>query len=290
MRAQSHKSYNVQKALRSHTILTIVCIICSTGLLMGSFVAPENLFYTSCRTVANVVVLPLRMLGNILQTSFLQVRQDAEDNAQTQESYTVLREENEKLKTENIELKEKVTLLDQLQSLLNFRDTSGVSTVAASVIGRDIDSLSSSITINQGSNAGVEVGMAVTDDSGVVGQVMSVQPFSANVRLISDERSSISAYDQQSRAIGQIEGTGSDTIRMTHVPLNQTVSVGDIILTSGLGGAFPKGLVIGTVTSVDRAQGSQFYIISVKLAANLTLAENVLVVTLDSNTKTTDDL
>lgn len=282
-------AHPLKNSQASHIVKIAIVFVLPILVLAVSFAAPNNPLYTSLRSAAHTAVLPLRAFGNVFYTPFKNAEFALQDSAQSQESYTALRERMEALEKENAELQEKVVLLDQLQALLDFKNSSSVSSMTASVIGRNVDSLTESLVINLGSTAGVSVGMAVVDGTGALGQVMSVGPFSATVRLITDERSSISAFDQQSRVVGQIVGTGAqDTVLFSHVPVTQTVNVGDTILTSGLGGAVPKGLLVGTVTSVDKPQGSQYYDITVKLSAEPQLAENVLVLTSMSDATSQD--
>lgn len=121
--------------------------------------------------------------------------------------------------------------------------------------------------------------MPVTDSYGVIGQISSVGPTTSQVRLITDERSGVSAMVQSSRAQGQLVGQGTDMLRLTLVRTDQAVEVGDLVVTSGLGGVYPKGLLLGTVTSAERPSGALYYEILVQPAALTSNLEEVLVIT-----------
>lgn len=121
--------------------------------------------------------------------------------------------------------------------------------------------------------------MPVTDSMGIIGQVSAVSPTSSQVRLITDDRSSVSAMVQESRAQGQAQGQGTDMLQLNLVRADQSVSVGDLVVTSGLDGVFPKGLLIGTITSADKPSGALYYNILVKPAASVSNLEEVLVIT-----------
>ena len=121
--------------------------------------------------------------------------------------------------------------------------------------------------------------MPVTSSAGVIGQVSEVGPTSATVRLITDESSGVSAMVQSSRAQGQLVGSADGSVRLTLVRTDQQVSVGDMVITSGLGGAYPKGLPIGTVSNVTRSNGSLYYDVTVEPLSSASALENVLVIT-----------
>jgi rod shape-determining protein MreC len=99
------------------------------------------------------------------------------------------------------------------------------------------------------------------------------------VRLLTDEGSSVSAMVQSSRAQGMLEGSVDGTLRLAYIRTDQTINVGDIVVTSGLGGVFPKGLPLGRVSIVESAPGSSYYDIVVEPFAYPGLLEEVLVVT-----------
>ncbi len=275
----SHQNITERVGKAKLPLTCIVCLLLSCLVLFFSAVSPESGIVGAGKSVVNTLVYPLRALGNSLGAPARALNQASQAGDATQATYEELEAQNNALVSENASLKEKEAELNRLQDLLSFKNDNQLETVAAAVIGRGADGLTSSITINQGKNAGIEVGMAVTDATGAIGQVTSVAPFSATVRLITDARSSISAIDQETRVVGEIQGENTDTVKLVHIPASQTIQVGDQILTSGLGGTFPKGIPIGSVTSVDKPQGAQYYDISVKLYSHPQTVENVLVIT-----------
>ena len=135
------------------------------------------------------------------------------------------------------------------------------------------------MTIDKGSSSGIYAGMPVTSAGGVIGQVISSGPTSSVVRLLSDEQSSISAMVQSTRAQGMLQGSATGEVTLGFVRTSQEVNVGDVVVTGGLGGVFPKGLPIGQVTSVESNPGDLYLHVTVELFARTETSEEVLVIT-----------
>lgn len=223
---------------------------------------------TPIRWVGGAMTAPFQGLGNV----FVNLTTD-------QERLSELKAENERLLARNAELEEADQAARRLESLLGLQSLYDLKSTGARIISGSTDSWSSTITIDKGSSSGIAVGMPVTDSNGAIGQVVKCGATSATVRLITDENSSVSAMVQSSRAQGVLRGSVDGTLRLTLVRTDQTVEVGDTIVTSGLGGVFPKGLPLGTVTSVERTSGSLYYDIEVEPLASPTSFEEVLVIT-----------
>lgn len=239
-----------------------------------------------------VVCTPLRYVGAVICSPFTGLSNLGANLTADSETLSELKAQNEKLLAENAQLKESAQAASRLEDLLELQDNYNLKSTGARVISGSVDSLSSTITIDKGSLQGIAVGMPVTDSMGVIGQVSAVGPTSSQVRLITDDRSSVSAMVQQSRAQGQAQGQGTDMLQLNLVRADQSVSVGDLVVTSGLDGVFPKGLLIGTVTSADKPSGALYYSILVKPAASVSNLEEVLVITslTDDQTASADDV
>lgn len=225
------------------------------------------------------VCLPFRYVGAVVSSPFSGLSNLASNLTADQASLSELKAENERLKAENAQLKESSLAADRLERLLELQNTYRLESTGARVVSGAVDSLTSTITIDKGSAQGLAVGMPVTDSYGVIGQISSVGPATSQVRLITDERSGVSAMVQSSRAQGQLVGQGTDMLRLTLVRTDQAVEVGDLVVTSGLGGVYPKGLLLGTVTSAERPSGALYYEILVQPAALTSNLEEVLVIT-----------
>ena len=134
--------------------------------------------------------------------------------------------------------------------------------------------------------------MPVMDASGVIGQIISVSPTSSVVRLIYDEYSSIPAMIQSNRAHGILNGSASGGLTLDLVRSDLNVDIDAIVVTSGLGGVYPKGLPIGRVTIVERNPGALYLEISVEAYARVQSLEEVLVITslTDEQRASADDI
>lgn len=161
--------------------------------------------------------------------------------------------------------------------------------VKAQVIGRDPSNFVYSLIIDAGEAQGVKRGMPVIVPLGLVGRVQSVGPNWAKVLLITDPRSSVSALIQTSRVTGQVQGQVDGDLVMRYISQEETVNEGEIVLTSGLGGNFPKGLVIGQVRSVQRRDSDLFQQATVHPTVNFDRLEMVLVVAAFETVDTTGE-
>lgn len=152
--------------------------------------------------------------------------------------------------------------------------------LTASVIGQDTSPSLRSIIIDKGSEDGIVVGMPVESARGLVGQVFRTTANSAQVVLITDNASSIPARLGSSRATGLLRGGGlGGSVSIDWIDLQYEIAVGEVVLTSGLGGKFPQDMVIGRVIEVQRQEAELFQRAIVQPAVNFEALEIVLVIT-----------
>ena len=166
----------------------------------------------------------------------------------------------------------------RLRKLLGLKEKADFPTVAARVVGRKQSSLFETIMINKGSNDGISVDMPVETVYGVLGRVIEVSWSVSKVLLLVDYNSNIDTLIQRSRAHGILQGSGEKGCRLRYVRRTDDVVVGDVVVTSGLAGIFPKGLMLGTVDSVKKEKTGLFQEIRVSPSANVTQIEDVLVI------------
>jgi rod shape-determining protein MreC len=226
-------------------------------------------------------------IGGLFQT----VGEVRELRARTEE----LQAQVDALTVENVRLREYEAEVQQLKALLNFVSQYPISaSLGAEVISReacdtfpcgDVVGVEPNpylryVTINVGSLQGVEIGMpVVSGGAGLVGRVAQVGPRTAEVQLLTDTDSAVAALLQTSRVTGLVVGQPDGTLRMEYIPQEQHIDVGDIVLTSGLGGVMPKRLVIGQVTEVLQMDYALFQSAVVRPAIDLSRLELVLVIT-----------
>ncbi len=196
-----------------------------------------------------------------------------------------VREENEKLVAELARVKADQARMAELEAenrhlseLLELRDAMGIDAIAANVIGSDATGLSHTLILGQGSESGLKPGMAVLSNEGVVGRIIATSPHASRVLLIDDHNSALDGFDQRSRTRGIVAGVVDDGIIMKYVDRSQDIKANDTIVTSGLDGIFPRGLLVGTVSSVHREGPGLFLSVQLAPAVNFRDLEQVLVV------------
>ena len=166
----------------------------------------------------------------------------------------------------------------RLEKLLGMKAALKVPTLPVTVIGEDVSSWFRTLTIDQGSSSGIAEGMSVVAADGVVGQVVKVSSSTARVLLLTDHASGIAATIQRSRARGVVKGKGEGLCSLEFTTREEDVKVGDMVITSGIGGVFVKGVPIGEVTMVKRGEYGIFQTVTIRPAANIPHLEEVLVV------------
>lgn len=190
-----------------------------------------------------------------------------------------LRGQLDALVQENIRLREENLAYRRLQPLTEFMQQSEYPMVVGKIIGRDATSWSSTIFIDKGSSSGIKKDMPVITVQGVVGKVIEVAPGTSKVILMRDPGFAISALIQRSRARGVVVGQfHSDFCIMKYLSGEDDVLTGDIVLSSGEGGIFPKGLLIGVVTLVRVKESGLVLEAEVKPSINFDRLEEVIVI------------
>jgi rod shape-determining protein MreC len=185
------------------------------------------------------------------------------------------------LQRENEQLREIQGEYQLLQDLFNrARESPEFRRQTATIIGYDTSPLFRSIIIDQGSDDGVLVGMPVESARGLVGQVYRTTGNSAMVILVTDNISSIPARLGSSRATGIVRGGGlGGAMTMDWIDLEEQIAVGEVVLTSGLGGRFPQDMVIGRIGEIERREAELFQRAIVQPAVDFDSLEVVFVVT-----------
>lgn len=188
-----------------------------------------------------------------------------------------LHSENAQLKKELVDHKELLQENERLRKLISFSAGRDEKMVAARVIGVDATSWFRSITIDRGSSEQLREGMAVVTAHGVVGRIVTCTPHSARVLLVVDSSSRLSTLIERTRARAICRGDG-DGMSLDYLPLTDDVQTGDLLVTSGLGGGFPKGLIVGAVTHVDKRGFDMFQTVKIRPAVDFENIEEVLVI------------
>ena len=165
----------------------------------------------------------------------------------------------------------------RLRNMFDFRQNIAGKTVVAEVIGADPSPWYRTIVINKGKSDGISKGMPVVIPEGVVGQVIDTGNNYSRVLLIIDRNSAVDALVQENRARGIVKGISSDKCILKYVVRRHDIGVGDIIITSGFDGVFPKGLNIGFVEKISQSSSGLFHEIEITPYADFEKIEEVLV-------------
>ncbi len=196
----------------------------------------------------------------------------AEENARLHEEVAILHQEilrSEALHQEN----------QRLHALLDLKASLRVHSVTAAVIGREAARWFRILTINKGSEDGIAPGMAVVVPQGIVGRITAARAHSSQVLLLTDPGSAVAVRLQRSREEGILEGRGGPTCRLKYLLQSTHVQAGDHVVTSGLDGVFPSGLLVGEVRSTGGTGEGLFQQVTVTPSAPLDRLEEVLVIT-----------
>jgi rod shape-determining protein MreC len=187
-----------------------------------------------------------------------------------------LRHENDTLKLQLNQLQSKAAEADRLGTLLSFRQAhQSISMVAARVIGTSADTASQTIYLDRGERDNIHRNMGVITPDGVVGKVIESYRNSSQVLLLTDKDSGVGAMLAESRIQSPVGGVGEPLLSMKYVANDDTVNVGDRVVTSGMDRIFPRDLPVGTVTQIK--PGNPFKQIRLRPAANLERLEEVIV-------------
>lgn len=228
------------------------------------------------------ITRPVQEAASAVADRFGEVAQTARDLRDLRRRNEELSTENARLVLENVRLREIEVEAGMLRDLLNFaQQNPGLGYQGAHVLARIISleptNVQRYITLDVGRESDIERNMPVVTDRGLVGRISDVGDGWSRVLLLIDSSSSVHALTQSTRASGLVEGQPDGTLKMRAIPQADTVSVGDIVFTSGLGGNFPRQIPIGQVTEVQRNDYDLYQTATVQPTVDFDHLEVVLV-------------
>jgi len=231
------------------------------GVIMDPFITTQRWLSERFTAVYDFFTLP-RDVTELLQRNAL------------------LEDEVSSLQSQVIQLQEQLREADILYSLLDFaRARPQDEYIAAAVIGRDPSPFLHYVIIDHGTDDGIRHGMPVVTQQGLVGKIDAVTASAARVQLITDPGSVVNVRLQTQSAEGQISGSVTGEITLEMVAQNISLSSGEILLTSGLGGNFPTDVLVGQVQEVERTENQLFQSASIQPVVDFTAVRAVLVIT-----------
>jgi len=196
----------------------------------------------------------------------------------TEQENLRLKEENARLRIENGVTNELLLENNRLRMILDFKKLQPLSTVAVQIIGKELSPASSTVTINKGSSDQIQKDLPVITADGVVGKVETVLPGTAKVYLLTDPGSTVAVMVQRNREEGLLEGKLVNCA-LKYVSYYADIQEGDLLVTSGLDGIYPKGLAVGRVVKVVKREAAAFQTVIVDPVVSFSRLEEALVLT-----------
>jgi rod shape-determining protein MreC len=245
----------------------VIAIVLSLGLIIGDRFTDSG---DKLRATLNTVISPLFYFANLPYEIFNQGRQSLSSHQQLMDENSALREtqllQNQKLQQFEFLQQEN----QKLRALLGSSNRLEQDKLITQVLSVHSNPYSHQVLINKGLLDDVKESTAVIDDQGIVGQVTRVSSTTSRVLLISDTQHAIPVRILRNNVRTVVEGIGKiDQLKLSHVPHSLDVRMGDILMSSGLGGVFPEGYPVAIVTTINRNEGRPFAEVFVNPIAQL---------------------
>ena len=234
-------------------------------------------------TGVGLILSPFQNAVSWLGDKVIFIKTSVIDIMNVHEQNKALQAEVEDLRAKNLAANEFEAENQRLRALLGYKEAATqFDLVAARVIGREAATWSSTVIINRGTADGIANDMAVVTAMGLVGHISEAGLNSSKVQLILDPRSSVGTLVQrpESRVAGIVEGDINNPTapRMVNIPKNSDVIVGDVIVTSGFGGIYPKGIVVGKITDIQNEESGLLKYGVIETTVNFQKLEDVAII------------
>lgn len=249
------QTYHIKKSSKDPRVLLVVMLVLCVGI---SFVYIHEGQAGPLHAVKNALcslTAPLTHASAQLESARAYASESLSDTLATSSKLSELQEENESLRAQLAEMEEYRQEAQRLESLLNISEKYSVEGITACVTGKTSEAYDQAVTLDAGSSDGVAVGQSVMGPNGVIGQIISTTEHSATVRLLSDPQSGVAVLLQATREEGVCVGSLEGLLYLENISEDANVQVGDVVVTSGLGGSYTRGLIVGRVVRIDQRQG-----------------------------------
>jgi len=267
------------KLIKQYRFYLILLLFLLVPLLSIDTVNRSPRDYRAYDRIALAVTTPFEIAIHWTLDSIFGIYENYLSLWNTRNENQILMDENRKLVNTILNLRELEQENVRFRSLLQFKESYKVDSVLARIIAKDVSTEFRALRINRGSSSGIEPNMAVINSEGVVGRVLRVSEDTADVVSMLDPLSAIDAYILRSRVRGIVEGLTDTLCQLKFALRVDDIQPGDILLSSGLGGNFPKGVPVGTVIKVTRKSYGITQKVEVKPSVDFSKVEEVLVVT-----------
>lgn len=262
---------------RGNPRLLVVLLVLSLAFVTLYFREGDSGVLHGARRVMLAVTAPVARAGMAVTSPFRSAGEFVEGIGVSRARLEALEAQNEELRARLAELEEARQENERLRALVEFAEERKLAKLGARVIRRPVNIWEGVIVIDRGSNDGVEAGMPVIAAQGLVGQVADVAASSSTVRLLTDQQSGVAAMIQSSRATGVVRGSVSGALTLDFIDRATLPLEGDVVITSGLGGVYPTGIVVGDVTGIDDRRGELYPRVSVESRVPIDRIEEVFV-------------
>lgn len=254
-------------------LVLAVCLLMLTVQTRGGGTGRVTDALSVLTTPFQVVVVKLHRGAVALWAEYIDWKSARRENAG-------LRFENERLRLQSLQVQETSQENARLRSLLALRERLPLSTLTGEVIGRESGGWVRSVTVNRGVGDGIATQTPVVVPDGLVGRVVRVRPGNSIVQLLNDPASTIGAIAQRTRTVGLVEGDPGGAVRFKFMARDgASIGPGDLIVTSGQGNIFPKGLPVGRVTAIEDKGSALFHFAVLAPAVDFARLEEVLLLT-----------
>ncbi len=264
--------------LRRHPTFFLTSILVIAVLVLVSLNAGKERNFTSTQRLLVEVLSPLLKAVTVSKNSVVGFWKSYIYLVNMRKENEALRETIKALKEENYRYREAVMANMRLKKLLDFKENVPVSMLPAQVVGWDPSTWFQTIIIDKGTSDGIERNLPVVNSDGIIGRIIQNSSHYSKALLIIDRNSSVDSVVQRTRDRGILEGRGDGNCELRYFSKNDDVKSGDTIISSGLGGIFPKGLPLGKVTRVEEGGFGLFKRVEVTPMVDFSRLEEVLVI------------
>lgn len=270
---------------KKHQTIIIACILLVISLIVLSYSVKQpseaGLFRKMVLEMAAPIVSAINIPINEVSTAwkrYLFLVGMEEENRR-------LKKQNDLLANELLQYREGYLEGMRLKRLLKLKESLKYPSIAARVIAKSQTTLIKTILIDKGTADGLKIGLPVAAEKGVAGRIIESSWHSSMVLLLIDESSKIDASLQEGRSQGILQGGGAGVCNLKYIPKTETVKVGDVVISSGLSGVFPKGLFMGVVTIADKNEPGLFQKVQVVPYVDFAKLEEVLILLPDKDNR-----
>ena len=200
---------------------------------------------------------PVASAGTSIENNVNEAVETAENAAMSEETKAELLAEIADLRAKLAEAEEYKLQAQHLEELLYIKDLYDIDGIIGTVTARSSEAYNRTVTLSVGAKDGVQAGLSVSGGNGIIGQVVQVADSSCVVRLISDSQSGVAVMIQSNRKEGIVKGSLDGLLYLENVDSSVVVQVGDVVVSSGMGGSYVRGLIVGRVVKVVEASGAE---------------------------------